>query len=121
MEAHMDSADWVNCLPRAKLSQKYAFQAVHILAPLRNAQSIAPVVLQTETEYLRAPAQTEACFELCLGHLNRLQVPWPASENLTVMTLLANRATEALRLPNRFVPTAEGIVLDMCEHNSQAP
>ena len=117
----MDSAEWVNHLPLAKLSQKYAFQAIHILAPLRNAQGIAAVVLQTETEYLRAPAQTEACFELCLRHLNRLQVPWPASENLTVMTLLANRATEALRLPNRFVPTAEGNVLDMCEHNSQAP
>ena len=117
----MNDPDWVNGLPRAKLSQKYAFQAIHILAPLRNAQGIAAVVLQTETEYLRAPAQTEACFELCLRHLNRLQVPWPASENLTVMTLLANRATEALRLPNRFVPTAEGNVLDMCEHNSQAP
>ena len=88
MEAQMNDPVWVNHLPLAKLSQKYAFQAIHILAPLRNAQGIAAVVLQTETEYLRAPAQTEACFELCLRHLNRLQVPWPAQESLTTMNLL---------------------------------
>ena len=99
----------------------YAFQAIHILAPLRNAQGIAPVVLQTETEYLRAPAQTEACFELCLRHLNRLQVPWPAQESLTVMNLLANRASEALKLPNRFVPMPDGTVEDLSESNAQAP
>ena len=117
----MDSAEWVNRLPRAKLPQKYAFQAIHILAPLRNSQGIAPVVLQTETEYLRAPVQTEACFELCLRHLNRLQVPWPAQESVTVMNLLANRALEALNLPNRFVPMADGSVVDLSESNVQAP
>ncbi len=117
----MHDADWVNGLPRAKLSQKYEFQAVHILAPLRNAQGIAPVVLETPGEYLRAPAHVEACFELCLRHLNRLQVPWPAQESLTAMNLLANRASEALRLPNRFVPMPDGTVEDLSESNAQAP
>ncbi len=118
MDAQMHDADWVNRLPRVKLPQKYAFIGIHVLAPLRNSQGIAPVLLQTEHEYLRAPALTEACFELCLRHLNRLQVPWPAQESATVMTLLANRATEALKLPNRFVPTADGNVVDLSEHNS---
>ena len=88
MDSHMNDADWVNRLPRAKLPQKYAFLAIHVLAPLRNPQGIAPVILQTEHEYLRAPAHTEACFELCLRHLNRLQVPWPAQESITVTALL---------------------------------
>ena len=117
----MNDPDWVKCLQRAKMSQKYAIQAVHVLAPLRNEQGVAPVVLHAWHEYLRAPAQTEACFELCLRHLNRLEVPWPVEESITVPTLLANRATQALKLPNRFVPTADGDVLDMCEHSLQAP
>ena len=117
----MNDADWVNCLPRVKLPRKYAFQAMHILAPLRNPQGIAPVVLETQDEYLRAPAHAEACFELCLRHLNKLQVPWPAQESVTVMNLLANRALEALNLPNRFVPMADGSVVDLSESNAQAP
>ena len=117
----MNDRDWVNCLRRAKLSQKYPFHAIHILAPLRNQEGIAPVVLETSQEYLRAPALTEACFELCLRHLNRLEVPWPADECITVPTLLANRAMQALKLPGRFVPTADGAVLDMCEHSLLAP
>ncbi len=115
----MNDQNWVNCLRRAKLSQKYPFHAIHILAPLRNQEGIAPVVLETSQEYLRAPAQTEACFELCLRHLNHLEVPWPADECITVPTLLANRAMQALKLPDRFVPTAA--VLDMCEHSLLAP
>ena len=117
----MNSAVWVNDLPRAKLSQKYAFQAIHILAPHRNAQGIAPVVLQTEDAYLRAPVQTEACFELCLRHLNRLQVPWPAQESLTAMNLLADRASQALKLPNRFVPMPDNTVEDLSESNAPPP
>ena len=117
----MNDRDWVNCLRRAKLTQKYPFHAIHILAPLRNQEGIAPVVLETSQEYLRAPALTEACFELCLRHLNRLEVPWPADECITVPTLLANRAMEALKLPGRFMPTADGAVLDMCEHSLLAP
>ena len=117
----MNDPDWVKCLQRAKMSQKYAIQAIHVLAPLRNEQGVAPVVLQTTHEYLRAPAHTEACFELCLRHLNRLQVPWPAEDSITVPTLLANRATQALKLPNRFVPSADGDVLDLCEHSLLAP
>ena len=110
----MNDPDWVHCLQRAKLSQKYPFIAIHVLAPLRDANGIAPVVLQTLDDFMRAPAPTEACFELSLRHLNRLEVPWPAEECITVSTLLANRAAEALKLPSRFVPTAEGAVLDMC-------
>ena len=116
----LNDPDWVKCLQRAKMSQKYAIQAIHVLAPLRNEQGVAPVVLQTN-EYLRAPAPTEACFELCLRHLNRLQIPWPAEDSITVPMLLANRATQALKLPNRFVPTADGDVLGMCEDSVQAP
>ena len=58
--ARMNDHDWVNCLTRAKLSQKYPFHAIQILAPLRNEEGVAPVVLQTSQEYLRAPAHTEA-------------------------------------------------------------
>ena len=116
--ARMNDPDWVHCLQRAKLSQKYPFIAIHVLAPLRDANGIAPVVLQTLDDFMRAPAPTEACFELSLRHLSRLEVPWPAEECITVSTLLANRAAEALKLPGRFVPTAEGAVLDMC---AQAP
>ena len=57
----------------------------------------------------------------CLRHLNRLEVPWPADECITVPMLLANRAMEALKLPGRFMPTADGAVLDMCEHSLLAP
>ena len=110
----MSDPAWVHCLQRAKLSQKYPFIAIHVLAPLRDASGIAPVVLQTLDDFMRAPAPTEACFELSLRHLSRLEVPWPAEECITVSTLLANRAAEALKLPSRFVPTAEGAVLDMC-------
>ena len=117
----MNEPAWVHHLQRAKLSQKYPFTAIHVLAPLRDASGVAPVVLQTLDGYLRAPAHTEACFELCLRHLNRLEVPWPAAECITVSTLLANRAAEALKLPNRFVPTAEGAVLDVFVHSLPAP
>ena len=117
----MNDPDWVHHLQRAKLSQKYPFIAIHVLAPLRDASGVAPVVLQTLDGYLRAPAHTEACFELCLRHLNRLEVPWPAAECITVSTLLANRAAEALKLPNRFVPTADGAVLDVFAHSLPAP
>ena len=119
--ARMSDPDFVHCLQRAKLSQKYPFIAIHVLAPLRDASGVAPVVLQTLDGYLRAPAQTEACFELCLRHLNRLEVPWPAAECITVSTLLANRAAEALKLPNRFVPTADGAVLDVFARSRPAP
>ena len=117
----MNDPDWVHHLQRAKLSQKYPFIAIHVLAPLRDASGVAPVVLQTLDGYLRAPAQTEACFELCLRHLNRLEGPGPAEECITVSTLLANRAAEALKLPNRFVPTADGAVLDVFARSRPAP
>ena len=117
----MNDLDWIQRLQRAKMSQKYAFQAIHVLTPMRNKEGAAPVVLQTLHEYLRAPAHTEACFELCLRHLNRLEVPWPVEESVTVPTLLANRATQALKLPHRFVPTEAGDVLDLCENSLQAP
>ena len=117
----MNDPDWVHHLQRAKLSQKYPFIAIHVLAPLRDASGVAPVVLQTLDGYLRAPAPTEASFELSLRHLNRLEVPWPAEECITVSTLLANRAAEALKLPNRFVPTADGAVLDVFARSPPAP
>jgi hypothetical protein len=120
----MNDASWVDGLPRARAAVKSAFVCIHVLAPLRDRQGVAPVVLQTRDGYLRAPAHMEAAFELCLRHLHRIYVPWPDQGYVTPQALLANRAVEALKLPGRFVPTAEGKVLVMeetgCHAESQA-
>ena len=109
----MNDASWVDGLPRARATIKYAFVGIHVLAPLRGRQGVAPVVMQTSDGYFRAPAHMEAAFELCLRHLHRMSVPWPDSTETTPQGLLANRAMEALKLPGRFVPTAEGKVIVM--------
>lgn len=109
----MNDPTWVASLTRAKAATKYEFVGIHVLAPYRNHEGIAPVVLQTRTEYWRAPAPMEAAFELCLRHLNRMSIPWPDQGNVTPQTLLANRAMEALKLPGKYVPTGEGKVVVM--------
>jgi hypothetical protein len=109
----MNDASWVDGLPRARATIKYAFVGIHVLAPLRGRQGVAPVVMQTSDGYFRAPVHMEAAFELCLRHLHRMSAPWPDSTETTPQGLLANRAMEALKLPGRFVPTAEGKVIVM--------
>ena len=109
----MNDPTWVACLARAKATTKYEFVGIHVLAPLRNHEGVAPVVLQTREEYWRAPAPMEAAFELCLRHLNRLAIAWPDQGNVTPQALLSNRAMEALKLPGKYVPTAEGEVIVM--------
>ena len=109
----MNDPIWVAGLARAKATTKYEFVGIHVLAPLRNQEGVAPVVLQAREEYWRAPAPMEAAFELCLRHLNRLSIPWPDQGNVTPQALLANRAMEALKLPGKYVPTAEGKVIVM--------
>jgi hypothetical protein len=109
----MNDASWVDGLPRARATIKYAFVGIHVLAPLRGRHGVAPVVMQTSDGYFRAPVHMEAAFELCLRHLHRMSAPWPDSTETTPQGLLANRAMEALKLPGRFVPTAEGKVIVM--------
>ncbi len=109
----MNDPIWVASLLRAKASTKYEFVAIHVLAPFRNHEGVAPVVLQTRDGYWRAPAYMEAMFELCLRHLHRSDIPWPDQGHLTPQAVLTNRAMEALRLPGRYLPTVEGKVIDM--------
>ena len=114
MVARFNDRVWVDCLDRARLSKEYPFCAIHIAARFGDTDGVAPVVLETSShECLRAPAHFEASFEFCLRHLNHMDVPWPDEECVTIPTLLAKRATQALKLPGRFVPTAEGTVMDM--------
>jgi hypothetical protein len=118
----MNDKSWVNDIPRAKALGKYAFVGIHVLAPFRDVNGVAPVVLQTKDEYLRAPAYMEAAFELSLRHLHRISVPWPYSAaEVTPQTLLSNRAMEALKLPGKYVPTAEGEVAVMTPEISLPP
>ena len=86
----MNDPIWVASLLRTKAPSKYEFEAIHVLAPLRD-RGVAPVVLQTRDEYLRAPAHMEAAFELCLRHLHRQGSPWPNPGCVTTQALLANR------------------------------
>lgn len=116
----MNDASWVDGLPRARAAVKSAFVCIHVLAPLRDRQGVAPVVLQTRDGYLRAPAHMEAAFELCLRHLHRISVPWPDQGYVTPQALLANRAMEALKLPGKYVPTADGNVLVLEEPSDHA-
>ena len=108
----MNDPVWVAGLDRARATQKYEFEAIHVIALLRNEDGVAPVVLQTSTEYLRSPPYMEAAFELCLRHLHKVDVPRPKDRNLTLQALLADRARAALKLPGRYIPTAEGTVID---------
>ncbi len=109
----MNDQIWIASLVRAKATAKYEFVAIHVLAPFRNHEGVAPVVLETQDGYLRAPAHMEATFELCLRHLHRSGKPWPDQGRVTPQALLANRAMEALKLPGRYVPTVDGKVLVM--------
>jgi hypothetical protein len=109
----MNDPTWVDSLARAKACNKYEFVCIHVLAPFRDNEGVAPVVLQTTDGYLRAPAHMEAAFELCLRHLHRKRAPGPDKERVTAQALLANRAVEALKLPGMYVPTVEGKVIDL--------
>ena len=114
----MNDPVWVASLDRARATQKYQFEAIHVVAPLRNEDGVAPVVLQTSTEYLRSPPYMEAAFELCLRHLHKVDAPRPKDRNLTSQALLADRAKAALKLPGRYIPTAEGFVIDAAPQSS---
>ena len=41
--ARMNDPSWVACLGRAKATQKYQFEAIHVLAPFRSDDGVAPV------------------------------------------------------------------------------
>ena len=106
------NAAWLDGLQRARATVKHPYVAIHVAAKLRDSDGVAPVVLQTEEGYLRAPAMLEAAFELCLRHLHGRVTPLTC-QSITAQALLANRAVEALRLPGRYVPTSGGEVIDM--------
>ena len=112
MSDKMNDPDWVQSLQRAKTTVKLNFVAVHVAIGLRGPDGIAPVVLQTEDAYVRPPRHLEAAFELCLRHLHGRREKM-SDTTMTVNALLSNRAVAALRLPGRFVPTADGAILDM--------
>ena len=112
MIARMNEATWLAGLPRARATEKHRYVAIHVAAELRDSGGVAPVVLQTEEGYTRAPAMMEAAFELCLRHLHGQVTPLTC-QSITAQALLANRAVEALRLPGRYVPTSKGDVIDM--------
>jgi hypothetical protein len=67
----MNDPTWVAGLVRARANVKSEFVAIHVVAPSRDDEGVAPVVLQTRDDYLRAPLHMEAAFALCLRHLHR--------------------------------------------------
>jgi hypothetical protein len=73
------------------------------------------VVLQTTNGYTRSPIALEAAFDLILRHLHRNGIKWPVEKRITVSALLADRATAALLLPGRFLPTPTGEILDLID------
>jgi hypothetical protein len=114
----MNDPNWLAGLKCAKAGVKLEFIAIHVVAPLRDDTGVAPVVLQTRDGFWRPPVYMEAAFELCLRHLHRLHIPGD-QDKMTPRALLANRAMEALKLPGRYVPTVEGVLV-MEDANCQA-
>ena len=107
---------WIAGLERAKVSVRYSPVALHCYTKLRNAEGVAPVVLELENCcYVRVPANLEAAFELTLRHLNQKRDPWPVTKTMTIQNFLADRATEALKLPGCFIPTTTGEILKLDE------
>ena len=107
---------WIAGLDRTKANVRYSPVALHCYTKLRNAEGVAPVVLQLENCcYVRVPANLEAAFELTLRHLNQLRTPWPTTKAMTIQNFLADRATEALKLPGCYIPTTIGEILKMTE------
>jgi hypothetical protein len=114
----MNDPNWLAGLKCAKAGVKLEFIAIHVVAPLRDDTGVAPVVLQARDGFWRPPVYMEAAFELCLRHLHRLHIPGD-QDKMTPRALLANRAMEALKLPGRYVPTVEGVLV-MEDANCQA-
>ena len=112
MAARMNDPVWVAGLTRARAAQKYELESIHVLAPLRDKDGVAPVVLQTSTGFLRSPTFMEAALELCLRHLHKVDAPKPKDCYMTLQALLADRAKAALQLPGRYIPMADGTVID---------
>ena len=110
--ARLNDPVWLAGLSRARATQKCEFECIHVLAPLRDKNGVAPVVLQTSTGFLRSPTFMEAALELCLRHLHKVDAPKPKDCYMTLQALLADRAKAALRLPGRYIPTADGTVID---------
>jgi len=111
---------WIAGLDRAKVSVRYSPVALHCYTKLRNAEGVAPVVLELENCcYVRVPANLEAAFELTLRHLNQKRDSWPVTKTMTIQNFLADRATEALKLPGCFIPTTTGEILKLDEPTEQ--
>ena len=72
----IDELTWIAGLERAKAATRYAPAALHCYTKLRNADGVAPVVLELEDgRYLRVPTTLEAALELCLRHLHLTRTP----------------------------------------------
>ena len=107
---------WIAGLDRTKANVRYSPVALHCYTKLRNAEGVAPVVLELENCcYIRVQANLEAAFELCLRHLNQLRSPWPVLKTMTIQNFLADRATEALKLPGCYIPTMTGEIQKLTE------
>ena len=112
---------WIAGLERAKVSVRYSPVALHCYTKLRNAEGVAPVVLELENCcYVRVPANLEAAFELTLRHLNQLRSPWPVLKTMTIQNFLADRATEALKLPGCYIPSTTGEIMKLTEPTDQS-
>ena len=115
MPARMNDLSWVVKLARAKPAVRYTFQSIHVCAQLRGSDGIAPVVLSTSIGYVRAPIALEAAYEVILRHLHGSDTRWPVDRSITASVLLADRATAALLLPGRYIPTLAGEVVDLMD------
>jgi len=107
---------WIAGLDRTKANVRYSPVALHCYTTMRNAEGVAPVVLELDNCcFVRVQANLEAAFELTLRHLNQLRTPWPTTKAMTIQNFLADRATEALKLPGCYIPTTIGEILKMTE------
>ena len=87
---------------------KRDYTSIHCLVKQRRSDGSAPVVLESsEGDFYALPTGYDAVFELILRHLHGQKgPPWP--DKVTPQNLLFNRAIEALKLPGRYIPTADG-------------
>ena len=94
---------------------------LYCIVAQRRPDGVALVVLETaDGQYLRCPPKYEASFELCLRHLHKRHTPLDGAA-CNIGALLVNRATEALKLPGRYVPLADGSVEDLGDDAGAAP
>jgi hypothetical protein len=96
------------------------YVSIQCLIKQRRSDGSAPVVFESaDGNFYALPTGYDAVFELILRHLHKQNVPpWP--DRVNPQALLANRALEALKLPGRYIPTANGAEI-VCLAAKEAP